>query len=450
LGFVISHVVVAGAGLAGLVAASELTRAGISVTLIDARDRAGGRVWTVREPLAGRAHGELGGEFIDDDHRRMRTLADRFGLELVRVLRRGFTQRYRGDGGQYEVSRTRAWEELRDALSPLVREYTMARGAPDAARVRELSTYSVREWLRRQDAPPRVHAIADALRGFFLADPEALSALPLAAELAQGGSPAQTPVFRIHGGNDRLTSALAASMTIRCLLRHQLRALAQTPERVVCTVTDDRGLQQEIEADAVVVTLPASALTDVAITPALPEPQARAIRSLRYGCATKAIVQTARDIFGGPARAFATDTPAGAFWDAAEGQANPGAPLVVFLAGGTASAALRSRLHDGADALLSDLCWLGRRGFSPRRDSGARASVDRTHHVAWTWEDDPFARGGYAYLDPAFDPAWLPLLRQRAGRLFFAGEHTSEDFQGYMEGAVESGERVAQEITGSA
>jgi monoamine oxidase len=63
-----------------------------------------------------------------------------------------------------------------------------------------------------------------------------------------------------------------------------------------------------------------------------------------------------------------------------------------------------------------------------------------------TWEDDPFVRGGYAYLDPAFDPAWRPLLARRAGRLVFAGEHTSEDWQGYMNGAVESGVRAAHEL----
>jgi monoamine oxidase len=65
---------------------------------------------------------------------------------------------------------------------------------------------------------------------------------------------------------------------------------------------------------------------------------------------------------------------------------------------------------------------------------------------AHTWEDDPFARGGYAYLDPGFDPAWRAQLSRRAGRLVFAGEHTSEEWQGYMNGAVESGLRAAKEI----
>jgi monoamine oxidase len=432
----IHHVVVAGAGLAGLAVADGLTRSGRAVTVVEARGRVGGRVWTVRDPLVNGAYGELGAEFIDEDHQRMRRLAARFGLEIVRVLRHGFVQRYRADDGAFELSRSRGWTELADALAPLVRDYKRAHGANDAVRVRELSAFSVREWLRSREVPAHVHAMADAMRGFFLADPEDLSALPLAAEIAQGGSPAQTPMFRVAGGTGRLVDALAAAADARMLLNHRVVGVRHATDRVVCELLDDTGRRQQIDADALVVAMPATALSDVPITPALPHEQWRAITGLRYGCATKAVVQTSRDLFGGkPARAFATDTHAGAFWDASEGQAD-GIPIVSFLAGGSASAALADRLHDGADLLLSDLCWLRRGEPSP----WARASAH------WRWEDDPFARGGYAYLDPGFDPACLPLLGRRAGRLFFAGEHTSGNYQGYMEGALESAERVLAEM----
>jgi monoamine oxidase len=62
------------------------------------------------------------------------------------------------------------------------------------------------------------------------------------------------------------------------------------------------------------------------------------------------------------------------------------------------------------------------------------------------WEHDPLARGGYAYFDPAFDPALRAWLARPAGHIFFAGEHTSIKWQGYMNGAVESGRRAAAEI----
>jgi monoamine oxidase len=62
------------------------------------------------------------------------------------------------------------------------------------------------------------------------------------------------------------------------------------------------------------------------------------------------------------------------------------------------------------------------------------------------WEQDPWARGGYAFFDPTFDPALRAWLARPFGRVFFAGEHTSVRWQGYMNGAVESGRRAAAEI----
>jgi monoamine oxidase len=163
----------------------------------------------------------------------------------------------------------------------------------------------------------------------------------------------------------------------------------------------------------------------------LPEEQRRAIGALRYGCATKVLVQSSRDLFGGrKARAFATDTDLGAFWDGTEGNGT----LLTFLGGGCVSRRLRTRADQSGSHLLDDLCWLGM--------AGAPVNAIRTV----TWEDDLWAGGGYAYLDPSFDPAWRPLLSSRAGRLVFAGEHTSEAWQGYMNGAVESGLRAAREL----
>jgi monoamine oxidase len=62
------------------------------------------------------------------------------------------------------------------------------------------------------------------------------------------------------------------------------------------------------------------------------------------------------------------------------------------------------------------------------------------------WEDQPWSRGGYAFFDPAFDPRWRDALARPHGRVVFAGEHTSRRWQGYMNGAVESGLRAAAEI----
>ena len=254
--------------------------------------------------------------------------------------------------------------------------------------------------------------------------------------LADRGSPAQAEIFRLEGGNDRLVDALVRSLDRTPRLCHRLIAIAQSTDRIVATVIDRHGQQQQLEADAMVVTLPASALRDVTITPGLPDPQRRAISGLRYGQATKVLVQTTRDVFARRrARAFGTDDVyLGAFWDASEEQRHGASSMLAFLGGGSASAGLRNRVAQGVDHLMSALCWLGMAGADARAMRAA------------TWEDDPWARGGYAYFDPGFDPALRPYLAQPAGRLAFAGEHTSARWQGYMNGAVESGIRAAHEL----
>jgi monoamine oxidase len=435
------RVIVGGAGLAGLTAAYELARAGATVTVLDARDYAGGRVRTIRDFAAGQ-HAELGGEFIEPEHKELRALCETFALPLVRILRSGFTHRFRGPDGTYRLSRTAPWEALGDALAPLLRRYKRAGGDSSAEAVREMATLSLGEWLRQADAPPDLQAMARALRGFFLADPEEISVLPVVEQIARGGSPAQAEFFRIDGGNDRLVEALAGATPARLLLGHVIRSVSHALDRVSVTVTDNAGLTQQIEGDYLVMTLPASTLREVEIRPGLPEDQRHAIAKLAYGRATKALVQSSTCLFGGRhARAFATDNHLGAFWDASEEESldaargtRAEASIIAFLAGGSAAAPLRDAAANGGRELLADLCWLGMN----------RAPVAAVHVGDWT--ADPWARGGYAFADPGFDPAWRPLLSRRAGRIVFAGEHTSERWQGYMNGAVETGQRAAREL----
>jgi monoamine oxidase len=217
-----------------------------------------------------------------------------------------------------------------------------------------------------------------------------------------------------------------------------VRAVDQDDTGVRINVEGVDGGRAEIRADFFACALPATSVRHVEFAPAVPDGQAAAIRSLRYGCATRLLLQFDRRFWKGRGRptAFGSDAPTGAVWDGNEDQRGPG--ILSFLAGGRASEELQEILRtEGDQGVARRLTWLG----TPSRLLGSRAVV---------WDSDPWVGGGYAYFDPGFDPDLRPWLARPFKRIVFAGEHTSVKWQGYMNGALESGVRAAAEIGGLA
>lgn len=429
------HVVVAGAGLAGLAAARELTSRGVGVTICDARDRVGGRVWTIREGFADRQHAEGGADLIESDQTAVMSLARELRLPLVPILKRGFGFYGTAPNGRPALqTNARNMAALFAPFWEAVGRYRLIEGRWDGPIAQTLARESVAEYLKRTGAKAAAIARFRGLRGFFLADPEDLSMLALVDFLATDGFGGDGVTFRVKGGNDRLVNAMAGRLPVPVRLRTVLRRVRQRDAGVVVTVDDESGTH-EIAADALVVAMPATAVRDVMFEPALPESQWQAIVSLKYGGATRVLLQFASRFWvrAGRPRAFGSDLPTGAVWDGNEQQAGR-AGILSCLAGGRASDEMVAILNtEGADGVVKRLRWLG-------RPSELLAS-----HVV-RWNDDPWVRGGYAFFDPEFDPRGRDLLARPSGRVFFAGEHTSVRWQGYMNGAVESGRRAAAEV----
>lgn len=429
------RVVVAGAGLAGLVAARDLERAGATVAMIEARDRVGGRLQTLREGFAGDQHAEAGADLIEGEQEHVLALARELGLEPVRILRRGWGYYGADARGHRRVRRgTTVFSEAARRLTPEIRDYRLAGGNWHSPVSVTIGAESVADWLDRQGADAGFRSAVRALRGFFLADPEDLSLLALVDQFASGGSPATEHTYRIRGGNDQLATGLAARLHGPIERQAILRRVARDADGVTVTL-EQRGQLDEIRAEFLVVALPATTLREVVFEPALPEAQERAIQSLRYGPATRLLLQFARRFWRRAARpsAFGTDRDFGAVWDGNEEQRG-GRGILTLLAGGRASAGLQETLAaGGAAAVVPQLAWMG----DPARLIGHRAVV---------WEDDPWVRGGYAVFDSGFDPRLRDCLFRSAGRVVFAGEHTADRWQGYMNGALETGMRAAAEI----
>jgi monoamine oxidase len=426
------RVIVAGGGLAGLVAARDLEADGADVTVVEARDRVGGRVWTIRD--LGKLHAEAGADLIEEEQQLVLELASSLGLKTVRILRQGFGF-YGPDrsGRRRTFASPSTFEEIPRRLRQEIEDYTLADRRWDSPIAAAIARESVAEWLRRVQADRAFAAGVRGLRGFFLADPEDLSLIALVDQFASGGTPGESRMFRLADGNDALPATLARRLRGSVVLNAAVARVRQTASRVDVTI-EERSGRRELAGDFLVAALPATTLRRIVFEPGLPELQRQAIESLKYGPATRTLLQFRRAFWRrrGRPRAFGTDLPTGAVWDAAERQR--GGAVLSLLAGGRASLELRHLLgQEGPNGIVRRLAWLGR-----------PAMLVTTRTIAW--EDEPWSLGGYAVFDPGFDPRLREWLWRPAGRTVFAGEHTSTRWQGYMNGAVESGKRAAAEI----
>lgn len=388
-----------GAGFAGLAAADALERAGAEVDVFEARDRVGGRVWSV--PFAG-AVAERGAEFILPHDRTVRALADRLGLTLVR---KGTLYGAREPWG---LARAVSAAEVFAAVERL--------GSAPA-------TGTLADVFERGELEPDV---AEAIRARF----EVSCAYPAddldSSALTEGaGAFGDFDTWTVEGGNDRMARGLAAGLGDAL---HLSRPVSRVKWRGG-EVSVSAGGDEEV-ADAAVIAAPASVLGDsIAFDPPLPAETAAALQAVRYGQAAKLFVALRT-----PAPPSQTLSVPDRYWCYTQLGAD-GEPLPFVGAFAGSPGALEAlAVGAGPERWLEALARL-------RPD----LELDVDSVLLSTWADDPWARGAYS-AGSATSPIATTALRRSVGPLAFAGEHTAGGWHGLMEGALRSGERSAQEL----
>jgi monoamine oxidase len=447
-------VVVIGAGASGLAAARALHDAGIDVEVLEARDRIGGRVFTITPPHTTRPI-ELGAEFIHGQAPELQQLLDEASLASADVCGTRWTSSSRG------LRRlTGFWDRL-DRAMRLLDTKGPSRGRhhqspPEGGHYTSPPDRSFDEAIRARRGRGRSvdRTLArEYVEGFHAADTHLISA----QALAEGGSPGkdvrERRLAHVVDGYDRVIAWLATPLSSRIRLSSIVTGVRWKPRRVVIDV----ARRKPITARAVIVTIPLGVLQAppgqrgaIAFEPAL-RAKARALADLEMGAALRVVLHL-NQRFWADQKFAATHASEGVermsflhtsdrdfptWWTTYPFTS----PLVVGWCGGPRA---RRLLEEPAAVIINRAVnALARQcGITHRR---MRSMVEE----AWThdWLHDPFARGAYSYVKVGGMEASAVLARPLAGTLFFAGEATDTDgATGTVHGAIASGRRAARQV----
>jgi monoamine oxidase len=442
-------VVVVGAGAAGLAAARALHEAGIDVEVLEARDRIGGRVFTITPAHTTRPI-ELGAEFIHGQAPELQQLLDEASLVSADVCGTRWTSTSAG-----LRPLTGFWDRLDRAMRLLD-----SKGPPKGGHDKRYADRSFDEAIRtRRGRGLSARARADRtlareyVEGFHAADPHLISA----QALAEGGSPGdevrERRLAHVVDGYDRVIAWLAKPLSGRIRLSSIVTRVRWKPRRVVIEV----ARRKPITARAAIVAIPLGVLQAppdqhgaIAFEPEL-RAKARALAHLEMGAALRVALRLNE-------RFWADETFAATH--ASEGVERMSflhtsdkdfptwwttypftSPIIVGWCGGPRARRLleepKATIINRAVNALARLC-----GITQRR---MRSMVEE----AWMhdWLHDPFARGAYSYAKVGGVDAAAMLARPLAGTLFFAGEATdTEGATGTVHGAIASGRRAARQV----
>jgi monoamine oxidase len=436
-------VVVIGAGLAGLRAAEILVRAGRAVTVLEARNVPGGRVRTLRAPFTEALFGEAGPIRISARHRLVLDAVREHQLEVVPFASvngdpiatlAGRSYRLPKDidhaGEALNVRQDERGVTPAALLERYVGELPASLGRADADAYGEWASFDAMTWpgwLRSRGASDGAVTLM-TLGG----DSRRLSALYILRQYALLRGEDQ--FYKIAAGMDQLPTRMAARLGTVVQYDSAVTAIDWSPQSATVRY-QTRGAMREIEARHVIVTLPLSVLRQMQITPTFSAARQASIAGLVYFPAVRFLLQAQSRFWhaaelSGTAR---TDLPC-EIWDSTYDL--PGdAGILGATVGGAVGAELLKKsnpeaLHVGMDAVAA--------AFPELRSAYESGAVTR-------WGAEPWARGAFAVYEAGQMARLAPAMTKPEGVVHFAGEHTSA-WMGWMEGALESGERTAKEV----
>ena len=444
-----ADVVVVGAGLAGLAAARGLVAAGRSVVVLEGRDRVGGRTRNERVGDGPADVVELGGQWVGPTQHRLLELARELDVPTFPTYATGASlfagggsvRRYRGPIPRINPA------VLADVGQAMVRLNRMARTVPPEApwtapNAAKWDAQTAATWMARNLATRGGRAILTlAIEAVWAADPTEPSLLHLLFYINSAGSiEALTETEggaqqdRFVGGSQLLSLRMAAALgEERVVLGAVVREIAQDADTVTVSAGD-----VVVRARHAIVAIPVPLTARIAWTPAMPHARDALTQRMAMGSVVKCMAIYDEPFWraeGLSGTATDADGPVKVMYDNTPPSGRPGV-LLGFFEGRAAQDAMRVSQDERREQMTRTLARL----FGPRAARPER-------YIDQAWGQEELSRGCYgAYLPPGGWTGFGPALRAPVGRVHWAGAETATIWNGYMDGAVRSGDTAAAAV----
>jgi len=445
-----ARIVIVGAGLAGLTTAYRLAQRGFDPHVYEAGKRVGGRAFTLRQG-GFPTKVELGGELIDTGHKELRALATELGLTVLD--QGGATADLQLETyffGTREYTEEQALEDFLP-VAKILRQDWKAQGAdyatydnttPGAIAADRLS---IEDWLDKNGIRGRMRKLLSvAYTSEYGREIDEQSFLNLLYLIGRKPPPLELfgesdERYTIKEGNDAVATRIADALRTDVAFEHVLVAVKNKADGTVAAVFENRGRTVEVVADKLVLALPFTQLRKCDLSKVTLSPAKKlSIETVPYGTNAKLMIATNKRPWqaqGASGTAF-TDAVFQECWDSSRGYPTTGAVMTSFTGGDLGLAVGRGTVNARADDFAAQLDKI-----FPGSKAAFTGKAVRMH-----WPTTPFFEGSYACYAPGDWTTYVGSEQVVEGNIHFCGEHTSLDYQGFLNGAVESGERVAKEI----